>query len=300
MTDIDSTTTEQTFTIRGTLGALKTRTVKGKILTQATILHDEKSLLCVWHGRKTLKQDIEYELTGVMQSRNGKDFLADPKVTKLTLVTPVFTAETPAPVVAAQRKKSPFKKILVSSVWGIIGLAIIGSFTSSPASNTNNTTGVSPSTTTASTTQDAGSNASNYSGSTTVDTPNDCVTAAIPYAKTTKTDNTITSGTQKVSTIGSDGQQKTCYPHGRAQPSVMSVSIAPVDEVTSIGTYVAPATPSYSGYTNSAGNYVPSPSTTGGTVGGYNPTAKCRDGTYSYSQSHSGTCSSHGGVLAWL
>lgn len=30
------------------------------------------------------------------------------------------------------------------------------------------------------------------------------------------------------------------------------------------------------------------------------PTARCRDGSYSYSQTHSGTCSSHGGVAQWL
>lgn len=29
-------------------------------------------------------------------------------------------------------------------------------------------------------------------------------------------------------------------------------------------------------------------------------TAKCRDGTYSFSQHHSGTCSHHGGVAQWL
>src|SRR5438034_9863547 len=29
-------------------------------------------------------------------------------------------------------------------------------------------------------------------------------------------------------------------------------------------------------------------------------TAVCRDGTYSYSHRHSGTCSHHGGVAAWL
>src|ERR1700704_1650672 len=29
-------------------------------------------------------------------------------------------------------------------------------------------------------------------------------------------------------------------------------------------------------------------------------TALCRDGTYSYSQHHSGTCSHHGGVARWL
>ena len=29
-------------------------------------------------------------------------------------------------------------------------------------------------------------------------------------------------------------------------------------------------------------------------------TALCRDGTYSFSQTHSGTCSHHGGVAKWL
>ncbi len=29
-------------------------------------------------------------------------------------------------------------------------------------------------------------------------------------------------------------------------------------------------------------------------------TARCRDGTYSFSKHHSGTCSRHGGVAMWL
>lgn len=29
-------------------------------------------------------------------------------------------------------------------------------------------------------------------------------------------------------------------------------------------------------------------------------TARCRDGSYSFSKHHSGTCSHHGGVAAWL
>jgi hypothetical protein len=29
-------------------------------------------------------------------------------------------------------------------------------------------------------------------------------------------------------------------------------------------------------------------------------TAKCKDGTYSRSKNHSGTCSHHGGVAQWL
>jgi hypothetical protein len=53
-------------------------------------------------------------------------------------------------------------------------------------------------------------------------------------------------------------------------------------------------------YTNSAGNSVHSPaaSTNGSIPAG--ATAQCRDGTYSFSQSRSGTCSHHGGVGSWL
>jgi hypothetical protein len=48
-------------------------------------------------------------------------------------------------------------------------------------------------------------------------------------------------------------------------------------------------------YVNSSGNCVHRPSD--------NPsgaTAICKDGTYSYSQHRSGTCSGHGGVRSWL
>lgn len=38
------------------------------------------------------------------------------------------------------------------------------------------------------------------------------------------------------------------------------------------------------------------PTATGAAVG---PTARCRDGSYSYSRTHSGTCSHHGGVAQW-
>jgi hypothetical protein len=51
-------------------------------------------------------------------------------------------------------------------------------------------------------------------------------------------------------------------------------------------------------YVNSAGNVVCSPYASTSAPAG--ATAKCVDGTYSFSQSHSGTCSHHGGVAAWL
>lgn len=53
-------------------------------------------------------------------------------------------------------------------------------------------------------------------------------------------------------------------------------------------------------YTNSDGNAVHSPaSTTDGSIP-EGATAKCVDGTYSFSQHRSGTCSRHGGVSSWL
>jgi hypothetical protein len=53
-------------------------------------------------------------------------------------------------------------------------------------------------------------------------------------------------------------------------------------------------------YVNKDGQVVHSPahSITGKTPAG--ATAKCRDGTFSFSRHHSGTCSHHGGVASWL
>lgn len=50
-------------------------------------------------------------------------------------------------------------------------------------------------------------------------------------------------------------------------------------------------------YTNSDGNKVQSPTHYDSAPAG--ATAKCRDGTYSFSQHRSGTCSHHGGVDIW-
>jgi Protein of unknown function (DUF3761) len=54
------------------------------------------------------------------------------------------------------------------------------------------------------------------------------------------------------------------------------------------------------GYVNSRGQWIPSPTHT---VDGRPPagaSAHCRDGSYSFSQSRSGTCSWHGGVAEWM
>jgi hypothetical protein len=58
------------------------------------------------------------------------------------------------------------------------------------------------------------------------------------------------------------------------------------------------ATPKPRYYTNSAGQRVQSPTKADAAPSG--ATAQCRDGSYSFSQNHRGTCSHHGGVAKWL
>jgi len=73
-------------------------------------------------------------------------------------------------------------------------------------------------------------------------------------------------------------------------PSATSSSTKPSQakpNCTSNGTYV-----------NSKGQTVPRPENCSAPPKG--ATAQCRDGTYSLSKSHRGTCSHHGGVAKWL
>jgi hypothetical protein len=64
------------------------------------------------------------------------------------------------------------------------------------------------------------------------------------------------------------------------------------------GTAIPAAPPGDGTYTNSDGNQVPDPIAADTPPAG--ATAQCNDGTYSFSQHHSGTCSHHGGVATWL
>jgi hypothetical protein len=53
-------------------------------------------------------------------------------------------------------------------------------------------------------------------------------------------------------------------------------------------------------YVNKSGHEVHSPAHSKSGTPPIGATAKCRDGTYSFSQHHTGTCSHHGGVSGWL
>lgn len=99
-------------------------------------------------------------------------------------------------------------------------------------------------------------------------------------------------------------------PNAQTSQKVEAVTAAPAAAPpvqTQTSTSVAPATPTYTApassctngsYVNSAGNTVCSPETAPSAPDG--ATAQCVDGTYSFSQTHSGTCSHHGGVAQWL
>lgn len=53
-------------------------------------------------------------------------------------------------------------------------------------------------------------------------------------------------------------------------------------------------------YVNSDGQVVHSPTKTSSGQAPAGATAKCGDGTFSFSKHHQGTCSHHGGVASWL
>lgn len=53
-------------------------------------------------------------------------------------------------------------------------------------------------------------------------------------------------------------------------------------------------------YTNVDGNTVHAPAYSENNQAPDGATAQCKDGSYSFSQNHSGTCSHHGGVSRWL
>src|SRR5690348_2756550 len=56
---------------------------------------------------------------------------------------------------------------------------------------------------------------------------------------------------------------------------------------------------SSSGYINSKGEWVPPPTHTPDGKAPKGASARCADGSYSFSHSRRGTCSHHGGVATW-
>ncbi len=145
-------------------------------------------------------------------------------------------------------------------------------------------------------------------------------TESIAFTSSTQNDSSLPSGQTQISIKGVDGVRTITYDatyvNGKEtsrKQTNSTVTSQPVNQVTLVGTYVAPApapAPASSSsaaaptdcpngtYVNSAGNTVCSPYASPSTPAG--ATAQCVDGTYSFSQSRSGTCSHHGGVATWL
>lgn len=140
-----------------------------------------------------------------------------------------------------------------------------------------------------------------------VETKEEKVDEDIPFQKTTKNDPTLEEGKTEVIQKGVDGVKEfvytVTYTGGKETDRKLSsenITQEPIEEISAIGTkspqpvYTAPASCGADYYLNVDGNCVHRPSD--------NPSgasAKCRDGSYSYSQHRQGTCSGHGGVAAW-
>jgi hypothetical protein len=130
-------------------------------------------------------------------------------------------------------------------------------------------------------------------------------TESIPYTSSTVNDNSLDQGTAQVRTKGVNGvlthTYQVTYKDGvetsRSTP-VDIVTVSAVNEVIAIGTKAPAPTCENGTYVNSDGNTVCNPYSAPSAPAG--ATAQCSDGSYSFSQSRSGTCSHHGGVAAWL
>lgn len=133
-------------------------------------------------------------------------------------------------------------------------------------------------------------------------------TEEIPFATNTVDDSSLAAGTNQVAITGSNGVRTHTYDvtyvngiESTRKELSSTVTAQPVTQVVRRGTYVAPAPQSNcpnGTYVNSAGNTVCSPYDSPSAPAG--ATARCADGSYSFSQNRSGTCSHHGGVANWL
>lgn len=126
----------------------------------------------------------------------------------------------------------------------------------------------------------------------------------IPFTSVTQQSAAYNQGTTQITTKGVEGVKTqtwaVTFTDGKETGRVMTseaITTPPVAEVRTVGTKVALNCPNGT-YVNSAGNTVCSPYSSNSAPSG--ATAQCRDGTYSFSQSRSGTCSHHGGVASWL
>ncbi len=133
-------------------------------------------------------------------------------------------------------------------------------------------------------------------------------TESVSFATENKNDSSLEKGQTKVAQEGKEGLKElkysVTYEHGiETGRNLISeaITVQPVNRIVLIGTKEAPAPVATSAscgsdyYMNVDGNCVHRPSSSPSGA-----SAKCKDGSYSYSQHRQGTCSGHGGVAQWL
>ncbi|WP_293785812.1 DUF3761 domain-containing protein [uncultured Aeromicrobium sp.] len=144
------------------------------------------------------------------------------------------------------------------------------------------------------------------------------VTEELPFETSAVEDPNLDVGDVRVVAAGAPGvlqrQTRVTYVDGKEtkrEPLPYVVARQPVTQIVAHGTRQPPPAPPppppapaapvscpNGTYTNTDGNEVCRPHDSTGAPAG--ATAKCQDGTWSYSQNRRGTCSGHGGVAAWL
>lgn len=133
------------------------------------------------------------------------------------------------------------------------------------------------------------------------------VPETISYTSRTEDDPKLLEGEERIVNEGKDGQKilryLVTYTDGKETSRELlseQIAVEPQERVVRVGTRkpTPPATATPRSYTNSEGERVQPPTYYNSAPEG--ATARCRDGTYSFSQSRRGTCSHHGGVAQWL
>ncbi len=122
-------------------------------------------------------------------------------------------------------------------------------------------------------------------------------------APTTCKDGTTTTSTGKGTCSGHGGVQKAAAAAPAAAPAPAAPAAAPkAAPATAAAPAAAPAAAAAPSTTaaKTATATKSAPTAAASNTDPTGATAKCKDGTYSKSTHHSGTCSSHGGVAEWL
>ncbi|GAC1299811.1 MAG: hypothetical protein NVS9B2_05240 [Steroidobacteraceae bacterium] len=118
--------------------------------------------------------------------------------------------------------------------------------------------------------------------------------AEAPAASPTASAADSAAATCKDGTASTATGRGACSGHGGVQKAAKGKPAAEAPAASSAAASVAPAAAKQSTASKSA------PAETASNTDPSGATAKCKDGTYSKSQHHSGSCSKHGGVAEWL